>query len=73
MIEVNFIFEVENMIKELKELIGECDSREMKTYYQGRLNVLLEFSLPHAKLYHYNLGMLSECRDKLYKRLEEQD
>ncbi len=73
MIEVNFVGEVENMIRELKELIEECGSREMKTYYQERLEVLQEFSLPHAKLYHYNLGSLSECRDKLIRKLEEQN
>jgi hypothetical protein len=71
MVEIDFVNECLKMIEELKELIGESDSREMKTYYQGRLDVLQEFSLPQAKLYHYNLGVLSECRDKLIRKLQE--
>ena len=73
MIELDFIYEVKEKIKELKELYDTTDSRDLQNKALWQIEILEEIALPYAKVYNYNLAVLSECRDKLYKRLEEQN
>ena len=73
MIELDFIYEVKEKIKELKELYDTTDSRDLQNKALWQIEILEEIALPYAKMYNYNLAVLSECRDKLYRRLEEQN
>lgn len=73
MIELNFSKEIQDKINELKELYESTDSRDLQNKALWQIEILEEVVLPYAKTYNYNLAVLSECRDKLYKRLEEQN
>lgn len=72
-IELNFQKEIEDKISELKELYNSTDSRDLQNKALWQIEILEDVALPYAKMYNYNLAILSECRDKLYKRLEEQN
>ena len=72
-IELNFQKEIEDKISELKEIYNTTDSRDLQNKALWQIEILEEIALPYAKVYNYNLAVLSECRDKLYKRLEEQN
>lgn len=73
MIELNFQKEIEDKISELKEIYDSTDSRDLQNKALWQIEILEDVALPYAKMYNYNLAVLSECRDKLYKRLEEQN
>ena len=73
MIELNFQKEIQDKIDELKELYDSTDSRDLQNKALWQIEILEEVALPYAKMYNYNLAVLSECRDKLYKRLEGDD
>ena len=72
-IELNFQKEIEDKISELKELYNSTDSRDLQNKALQQIEILEDVALPYAKMYNYNLAVLSECRDKLYRRLEEQN
>ena len=72
-IELNFQKEIEDKISELKELYNSTDSRDLQNKALWQIEILENVALPYGKMYNYNLAVLSECRDKLYKRLEGQD
>lgn len=71
MVEIDFLKETLDKIQELKELRDSTDSRDYQLQYQSQIDILTEFALPHSRLYHWNLEVLSECRDKLIRKLEE--
>ena len=73
MIELNFVSEIQDKINELRELYDSTDSRDLQSKVLWKIEILEEVALPYAKMYNYNLAVLSECRDKLYRRLEEQN
>lgn len=73
MIELNFSKKIQDKINELKDLYNTTDSRDLQNKALWQIEILEEIALPYAKVYNYNLAVLSECRDKLYKRLEGQD
>ena len=70
MIELNFSKEIQDKIN---ELYYSTDSRDLQNKALWQIEVLEEVALPYAKIYNYNLAVLSECRDKLRKRLEGQN
>jgi len=73
MIELNFVSEIQDKINELKELYDSTNNRDLQNKALWQIEILEDVVLPYAKIYNYNLAVLSECRDKLYKRLEGQD
>ena len=70
MIELNFVSDIQDKIDELKELYESTDSRDLQNKALWQIEILEEVALPYAKMYNYNLAVLSECRDKLIRKLE---
>lgn len=60
-IEIDFVEELKDKIKELNNSIDETDSQYLTHKFEHQADILQEVALPLINMAHYNIQMLANC------------